>query len=143
MSASVAPETRRTLRTVVGSLAAVRHPRHSVSGKLIGVVLLTTALALAVAGFALLLSDLREGRLGLAADLETEARILEISTAPALAFDDRETAQRNLAALQARNSLRVAALYAPDGALYASYARPGVRERRTRRHGAGRLQFRS
>jgi PAS domain S-box-containing protein len=112
--------------TLYGSLAALRHARHSVSGKLMAVVLLTTAISLSVAGIALLLSDLRENRLALAADLDTEARILELSTAPALAFDDRATARRNLAALQARNSLRVAALYSPDGSLYASYARPGV-----------------
>jgi PAS domain S-box-containing protein len=126
VSVVVAPENRGTMRNLLGSLAALRHARRSVSGKLMGVVLLTTASALVVAAIALLLSDLHENRLGLAADLETEARILELSTAPALAFDDDATARRNLGALQARESLRVAALYTPDGALYASYQRPGV-----------------
>lgn len=89
------------------------------------VVLLTTAIALLVAGAALLFHDLRENRQSWAADLATEGSILALSTAPALAFDDRQAANRNLAALQARPSVRAAALYTPDGRLYASYAQPG------------------
>jgi PAS domain S-box-containing protein len=97
----------------------------SLRGKIFGIVLLTTATALAVAGAALLLTDLQENRRNAAADLETEAGILALSTAPALAFDDRSAAQRSLEALQARASLQTAALYAADGSLFASYTRRG------------------
>jgi PAS domain S-box-containing protein len=115
---------RDRTRAVWAALGAMRGVR-SVSGKLMLVVLLTTAIALLVAGAALLFHDLTENRQAWAADLATEGGILALSTAPALAFDDRETAAQNLAALQARPSVRAAALYTPDGRLYASYAQRG------------------
>ncbi len=88
-------------------------------------MLLTTAIALMVAGAAMLTHDLVESRHNWAADLATEAQILALSTAPALAFDDHDVAVRNLAALQARSAVRAAALYSPTGRLYAQYVRPG------------------
>ena len=91
------------------------------------VVLLTTAIALLIAATALMFHDLRENRLSWADDLATEANILALATAPALAFDDRQSAERNLAALQARPSVHAAALYTPDGRLYATYVQPGAR----------------
>jgi len=42
---------------------------------------------------------------------------------PALSFNDREYAQRSLNALQARESIYAAALYAADGSLFAQYVR--------------------
>jgi PAS domain S-box-containing protein len=96
-----------------------------VSGKLMVFALLTTTIALLVAGIALVLHDLRENRQSWASDLATEGSILALSSAPALAFDDRQSAEQNLAALQVRPSVRVAALYTPDGHLYVRYARPG------------------
>ena len=87
--------------------------------------LLTTTIALLVAGIALVLHDLRENRQAWASDLATEGSILALSTAPALAFDDRQSAEQNLAALQVRPSVRAAALYTPDGHLYVRYARRG------------------
>ena len=116
------PDTTRAVRL---ALAASRHAPHSVSGKLMLVVLLTTAIALLVAGTALVFHDLRENRQAWAADLASEGSILGLSTAPALAFDDHQAAEQNLAALQARPSIRAAALYTPDGRLYASYAQHG------------------
>ncbi len=89
--------------------------------------MLTTAIALLVAGMlAMLTHDLSVYRKSWVSDLSTEASILALSTAPALAFDDREVAQRNLAALRVRPAVLVAALYSPDGALYASFVRQGV-----------------
>jgi PAS domain S-box-containing protein len=107
------------------ALAARRHAPRTVSGKLMLVVVLTTAIALLVAGTGLVFHDLSENRQSWAADLATEGSILALSTAPALAFDDRQSAEQNLAALQARPSVRAAALYTPDGRLYASYAQRG------------------
>src|SRR4051812_32404788 len=76
--------------------------RHSVRGKLVGIILLTTATVLLLSGAAMLVHDLSVYRTSWASDIATEASILALSTGPALAFDDHETAQRNLAALQAR-----------------------------------------
>ena len=100
------------------------HP-NSVRGKLIGIVLRTTAIALVVAVIAMLTYDLSSYRKSWISDLSAEADILALSTAPAVAFDDRAVAQRNLTAMQARPAIRVAALYGTDGKLYAFYARPG------------------
>jgi len=101
------------------ALGAVR----SLRGKLTLVVLLTTAIALLTMTTALLRRDLVQYWHSLAADLDTEAGILSLSLAPAVAFDDRRTAQRNLSALSAKSAILTAALYTVDGQLYASYAR--------------------
>jgi PAS domain S-box-containing protein len=99
--------------------------RRSVRGKLMGIVLLSTAIALLVAGIAMLVHDLTVYRQSWASDLASEAGILALSTAPALAFDDRATAQRNLRALQARENLQAAAVYMPNGRPYVTYVREG------------------
>ncbi|MEO8062126.1 MAG: ATP-binding protein [Pseudomonadota bacterium] len=88
-------------------------------------MLTTTAIALAVAGAALLFSDLRDNRAAWATDLGTEAAILSLSLQPTLSFNDLEGAQRSLNALQARESIHAAALYSADGTVFAQYVRPG------------------
>jgi len=107
------------------ALASMRHARRSLSGKLMVVMLTTTAIALAAAGAALLLSDLRNYRTEWADNIDTESAILSLAVQPALSFNDREGAQRNLNALRARASIRAAALYGMDGTLFAQYVRPG------------------
>jgi PAS domain S-box-containing protein len=120
---------RRVLRSMTlawRELTAVRRTRQSVRGKLMGVVSSTTVIALLVAGAALLWHDLSSFRKSWTSDLATEASILSMSLAPAVAFDDQAAAERNLVALQARPQLLVAALYLPGGDLYANYVRPGA-----------------
>jgi len=89
------------------------------------VVLLTTAIALLVAGTAMLTHDLGVYRQSWASDLATEASILASSTTPALEFDDHDAAERALSALRARPEVQVAALYSANGDLYADYRRAG------------------
>jgi PAS domain S-box-containing protein len=98
----------------------------SVRGRLMRVVLLTTCIAVWVAGAAMLTLDLSVYRKSWASDLSNEAAILARSTAPALEFDDHAVAERNLAALQARPQVLVAAIYSANGRIYASYVRPGT-----------------
>jgi PAS domain S-box-containing protein len=98
----------------------------SLRGKLTLVVLLTTAIALLTMTTALLHRDLTQYWRSLAADLDTEAGILALSTAPAVSFDDQRAAQRNLSALSAKSAILSAALYTADGQLYARYVRPGA-----------------
>jgi len=96
------------------------------------IVMATTAIALLIAGTGLLLTDLSDNRQAWAADLGTEADILALATAPALSFNDRESATRNIAALEARPSIGAAALYAADGSLLSHYiaaGEPGVEAR--------------
>src|SRR5689334_15216509 len=107
------------------ALGSMRHARRSLSGKLMIVMLATTAIALAAAGTALLLTDLNDNRASLADDLSTEAGIISLAVQPALSFNDRELAQRTLNALQARASIQAAGIYTTDGALFVQFSRPG------------------
>jgi hypothetical protein len=101
------------------------HARGSVRAKLMRVVLLTTALALTVSGVAMLWHELYVYRTAWAADISSEAAIVALSTVPALAFDDRAGAERNLNALEIRRRVMVAALYLPNGTIFASFVRQG------------------
>jgi PAS domain S-box-containing protein len=116
------PLLRDSLRAPWRRLGWIKRTR-SVRGKVITVVLLTTAMSLLVAGIAMLARDLSTYRQSWAADLAVEARILANSTMPALAFDDPGAARAALAALQARPEVLVAALYGTQGTLYATYSR--------------------
>jgi PAS domain S-box-containing protein len=109
----------RVLRQLFGNASSVR-------GQLVRVVLLTTALALLTMTAALLYRDLTEYRQAQVGDLGTEAGIISLVTAPALQFDDRRAAERNLAALSEKPNVLAAALYSASGELYASYVRDGA-----------------
>ena len=69
----------------------LRRPK-SIRGKLVRIVLSTTAIALLVAAIAMLTYDLVSYRQTVVAGLSAEAEILALSTAPALAFDDHAVA---------------------------------------------------
>jgi PAS domain S-box-containing protein len=106
-------------------MLSITNARRSLSGKLMVVMLVTTAIALTSAGAALLYTDLRDNRAAWAEDLRTAAAILALGVTPALSFNDRGLAQRSLNALQARESIHAAALYSADGNLYVQYVREG------------------
>jgi len=99
--------------------------RTTVRARLMRLVLLTTVIAVWVAGIAMLSVDVSMYRKSLVSELSTEASILALSTAAALEFDDRPVAERNLSALEARAGVLAAALYTARGELFASYVRPG------------------
>jgi signal transduction histidine kinase/ActR/RegA family two-component response regulator len=100
--------------------------RNTVRGKLVRVVLITTLTSLCVAGIAMLTVDLSRYQKSWASDLTTEASILSVAIAPALAFNDHEAAMRNLSALAARPRVMAAVLYSADGTVYASFVRDGA-----------------
>jgi two-component system, sensor histidine kinase len=99
------------------------NPRRSVRGKLIRVVLITTAVAVCASGAAMLTYDLSVYHTSWVTELATQGAILGLSVAPALEFDDHEVAERDLGALRVRPRVLIAALYTLDGRLYASYTR--------------------
>jgi two-component system, sensor histidine kinase len=104
------------------------HPRlpptaSSVGRKIGRLVLTTTFAALLLAGIALLVYEARTYREAWVSDLTTQAEILARSSAPALAFEDPQTARANLALLQAREGVDAAAIFKADGSLFASYTR--------------------
>lgn len=98
----------------------------SLRGKLTLVLVASIAVALLTMTVALLYRDLAEYREEQATGIETQARIMAQLAAPAMAFDDRETAQRNVQALGVDARIRSAAVYLPDGSLFASHAWPGA-----------------
>ncbi len=106
-------------------LFGLSDPRRSVRGKLGAAVMLTAIVVLVTSGVATLVHDLSVYRRSWAADIGTEANLLALTVAPALAFDDRATARRNLEALRSRPAVLAAGLYAADGSLYAAYVRAG------------------
>ena len=114
-------EGRRPWRAIF----SMRDARRSLAGKLMLVMLVTTTIALASAGAAMVYIDLRDNRAAWAEDLRTEAGILALSVTTALQFNDHDYAQRSLNALQARESIHAAALYAADGSRFAEYTQPG------------------
>ncbi len=116
--------------------------RRSVRGRLMSVIFVTTAIALLFAGIAMLVRDLTVYRHNWDNEIHSEAQIIALSTAPALAFDDHGLAARNLGALRANAAILAAGLYRANGALYAEYFRrgeapPPARISGSQRHRAG------
>ncbi|HXF77478.1 MAG TPA: ATP-binding protein [Usitatibacter sp.] len=99
--------------------------RHSVRGKAILLVLASTVSALALSAVGLVLYDLRAYERQWTTDLTTQAEILARASAPALAFDDRATAAKDLALLKVRPFMLAGALYTRSGELFATYTKPG------------------
>jgi signal transduction histidine kinase/CheY-like chemotaxis protein len=94
----------------------------SVRSKLIIMAVSTTLAALLVASIAMLLFDLRAFKQYWVDDLTTQADIMANVAAPALAFNDAQTAQQNLAVLRARPQILAAAVYTAHGVRFASYS---------------------
>jgi len=100
----------------------------TVRNKLILMAVSTTIVALLAAALAMLLFDLRTFQRYWTDDLMGQADIVARVTAPALAFNDDETARQNLAVLRVRPQILAAAIYAANGTRFASYeAVPGQR----------------
>ena len=97
-------------------------PRSSIHRKLSYVVLATTAFALLITGAAMAVYDLRTFTATLVADLTAQADILGLAAAPALEFQDPESAHDYLALLAAKPSVVGAAIYTANGGLFASYS---------------------
>ena len=89
MNSKVFKTARRPWRGIL----SIRNARRSLAGKLMVVMLVTTTIALASAGAALMYTDLRDNRAAWAEDLRTEAGILALSLTTALQFNDHEYAE--------------------------------------------------
>lgn len=96
--------------------------RHSLSNKLMAVVLSTTFLALLAYGTVMLVYDVREYHDELVKDLVTQANIIAEVSAPALEFNDPTTAQENLELLRTRPAILQAAIHTADGTRFAKYS---------------------
>ncbi len=99
-----------------------RYIQRSVSRKLMLVVLATTFLALSAYGLVMLIYDLRTYHDSWVKDLTTQANIIAEVSAPALEFDDPQTARENLNLLSTRRSILQAAIYTATGDIFAGYS---------------------
>lgn len=99
-------------------------PLKSIRQKLTLILVSTTLLALTIAGIALVAVDLRTQMSAIETDLKTQADIMGLVSAPALAFDDVRVAAENLRVLRAKGNVTAAALYGPQGKLFASFQAP-------------------
>ena len=100
---------------------------HSIRTRVMALVMLTTLSALLLSAAGLVVYDLRYYERQASADFTAQADVLARATAPALSFGDRKEAERDLAMIRARPRILAAALYQPDGKLFASYTRPDAR----------------
>ena len=100
-----------------------RAVRRSLRTKVVVVVLVTTFIALSVATALMLTNEIDYYRSFLLDDATTQADLLARVSAPALQFDDPKAATTNLSLLNNRPSIRAAAIYTPDGTLFATYSR--------------------
>jgi signal transduction histidine kinase len=100
-------------------------PRGSLLRKLLGVVLLTTGTALALALAAMLVYDLTLYRKSGIGDVVTQAELLGRTSAAALTFNDVRVAQENIDPFRYRPKVQAAAIYDARGRLVASYLREG------------------
>ena len=103
-----------------------RSIERSIRNKVMVLVLGITALALVLSAVALVIYDLQSYEQQTSRDLQSQGDVLARASAPALAFDDRQVAEKDLSVMQARPQVVAAALYKPDGTLFATFLRRGA-----------------
>src|SRR5205085_11296633 len=97
----------------------------SIKRKLILMTMLTSSLALLFSSVSFLIYDLISFRHLLTQDLATQAEIIGYNSAAAIAFKDEPAASATLSALTAKGDIVAAALYSPNGQMFAHYFRGG------------------
>ena len=98
----------------------------SIRDKVMYVVLATTFVALVVAAVALVVYETITYRDATIADLTTQADLLALTSAPALAFNDPGAASENLSMMRVRPGVLAAAVYGRGGELFAIYRKADV-----------------
>jgi two-component system, sensor histidine kinase len=103
----------------------LRRLRVSINRKIMLLVVGTTLSALVLSAVGLVVYDLRSYERQRTEDLYLQAEIIARASAPALAFDDRRTAEKDLALVRVRPLVLAAAIYTERGELFARYVKPG------------------
>jgi len=98
----------------------------SIKRKMMLITMLTSSAALVLFSASFLLYDLISFRHFLSADLATQAEIIGYNSAAAMTFKDEAAATVTLTALKAKEDITAAALYSPDGKIFASYVRANI-----------------
>ena len=97
-----------------------------VRDRLIAMALTTTAAALLLCTGAMLIYDLSTFQRGWIDDMQTQAELIALASAPAINFNDAPAARKNLEMLKARPEILAGALYNSGGKLFASYAQSAL-----------------
>ncbi len=115
--------------------------------KLRWIIMVTSSAALLLACVAFVIYDLYQIRGSLVTDMRTLSTMIGNLTTAALKFDDANTARESLGALQNRKHIVTACIFGKDGAVFASYVRPGLKappvptlERHGERFGKNRFE---
>lgn len=95
----------------------------SIKRKLMLITMVTSSAALVLSSVSFLIYDLISFRRQLTQDLMTEAQIVSFNSGAAMAFKDESAASTTLSALKAKDDIVAAALYGPEGKLFAHYLR--------------------
>jgi len=95
--------------------------------KLMVIVMVTTTVALLLAGTGIVIFDSVLFRGYLERDLSALTRIIGDNSTAALSFNDPKAAAETLATLRARSHVVNACVYRPDGTLLATYSRAGAK----------------
>lgn len=96
-----------------------------IARKMVVIVMLTTSLALGVAGLGLTLYERVTVRARVASSALSLAQVIALNSRAPLAFDDPAAASETLAALSARPSIRAAYIYKAKGTPFARYPAKG------------------
>jgi signal transduction histidine kinase/DNA-binding response OmpR family regulator len=97
----------------------------SISKKLTWINMLVSGTALLLACAAFFAYDLYTFRAGIVRNLSTQAQIIGSNSVSALVFNDPAAAQNTLSAFKASPQIVYAAIYTPNGELFAGYSRDG------------------
>jgi signal transduction histidine kinase/ActR/RegA family two-component response regulator len=94
--------------------------------KLILSGLLTSAIALAMAGTSIVAYQIFQYRADVGAELKSVADMIAVNSSAPLIFGDRQSAVKTLAPLVAEKRVAEAAIYKTGAGLFASFVRPGI-----------------
>lgn len=97
-----------------------------IRGKLMLFTVLTSAIALLLAGSIIIVYENLAYQTQKTREISVQAEILAASVVASLTFSDAKAAQEYLNALKANTEIDAAAVYTADGALFASYSRAGA-----------------
>ena len=105
---------------------ATRYRNLPIKHKLRLLIMATVGSALMLACAALLVYDQIAARESMRNDLDVLAEIFSANSTAALSFNDSQTAEELLSALQAKEHVVFASLFRPDGTVFAKYRREGT-----------------
>ena len=97
----------------------------SIKRKLMLITMLTSSVALVLSSVSFLIYDLMSFRRQLSQDLMTQAEIIGFNSGAAMAFKDEAAATATLSALKVKEDIVAAALYSPEGKIFAHYFQAG------------------